>query len=224
MSSFPVNIPHMQKRPVPDYIDPLANKKPRISHLLSRAPAQANGGSAREREANPVSVVTETGVPRLDLLQPCEPLSDVSSDSAPSGRDSEGSDATATAIVSTADRLGYTLAVPTVTRPSLPPPPPCQPAVATPAPAHKSKSQKKSKKHKERDRESGRRKDRNRVKERDTEAKDEDSRHRDQRRDPGEGTTAQLPFLEIYRHGLTTFWRFRPVISCHGLGGGYFLK
>lgn len=156
----------------------------------------------REREAIPVSVMTETRMPRLDLLQPCEPLSDVSSDSAPSSRDGEGSDAMGTAIVGTADRLGYTLAVPTVTRPSLPPPPPCQPAATTPAPAHKSKSLKKSKKHKERDRESGRRKDRNRVKERDTEAKDEDSRRRDQRRDPGEGTTVQLPFLEILYTGM----------------------
>lgn len=215
----------MQKRPVPDYIDPLANKKPRISHLLSRAPPLANGGLAREREASPVPMATETRVPRLELPRPCEPLSDVSSDSTPSGRDGEGSDAVATAAVVSSDRLGHTLAVPTVTRPSLPPPPPCQPAAATPAPAHKSKSLKKSKKHKERDRESGRTKDRKRVKERDTEAKDEDSRHRDLRRDPGEGTTAQLPFSRnVHRHGLTSLWRFRPIISCGGLGGGYFLK
>ncbi|XP_041951403.1 RNA polymerase II elongation factor ELL-like [Alosa sapidissima] len=170
-----------QKRPLPDYIDPLANKKPRISHLLNRA--QVNGGLLREREASPVSTTTEPCVPSLELPRPCEPLSDVSSDSTPSGRDGEGSDAVASAV-SAADRLGPTLAVGTATRPSLPPPPPCQPAAATPTTAHKSKSRKKSKKHKERDREIRRTKDRHGARGRDRETSTEDTRSHDQGRGP----------------------------------------
>ncbi|XP_062378316.1 RNA polymerase II elongation factor ELL-like isoform X2 [Sardina pilchardus] len=179
-----------QKRPQPDYIDPLANKKPRISHLLSRAPAQVNGGLLREREASPVSTTTEPRVPRLELPRPCEPLSDVSSDSAPSGRDGEGSDAVGAVAVSAADRLGPTLAVGTATRPSLPPPPPCQPAAATPTTTlHKSKSRKKSKKHKERERESRRSKDRHGARGRDTETSTEDARSRDPGRGPDVNST-----------------------------------
>ncbi|XP_048110529.1 RNA polymerase II elongation factor ELL-like [Alosa alosa] len=170
-----------QKRPLPDYIDPLANKKPRISHLLNRA--QVNGGLLREREASPVSTTTEPCVPSLELPRPCEPLSDVSSDSTPSGRDGEGSDAVASAV-SAADRLGPTLAVGTATWPSLPPPTPCQPAAATPTTAHKSKSRKKSKKHKERDREIRRTKDRHGARGRDRETSTEDTRSHDQGRGP----------------------------------------
>ncbi|XP_012690808.2 RNA polymerase II elongation factor ELL-like isoform X1 [Clupea harengus] len=171
-----------QKRPVPDYIDPLANKKPRISHLASRAQAQPNGGLSREREASPVSTATESRLPRLELPQPCEPLSDMSSDSAPNSRDSEGSDATAaTTTTSVADRLGHSSAVSTATHPSLPLHPPCQPTAATPTPARKSR--KKSRKNKERGRESGRTKDRNRGRERNRESGLTEDRTREGERD-----------------------------------------
>ncbi|XP_038134978.1 RNA polymerase II elongation factor ELL [Cyprinodon tularosa] len=88
-----------QKRPAADFIDPLVNKKPRISHLANKAATvQVNGKlssscSKGDSVAAPLST-SEGGVtsssqplPMLDIPRPFEALSDVSNDSSNNGRD-----------------------------------------------------------------------------------------------------------------------------------------
>ncbi|KAL2097118.1 hypothetical protein ACEWY4_006325 [Coilia grayii] len=196
-----------QKRPVPDYIDPLANKKPRISHLASRVQAQVSDGLVQEREASPVTTATEPRLPRLDLPRPCEPLSDVSSDSGANGRDSEGSDAPAAA-----DKLGHTSSISTATRPSLPLPAPSQPAAATPT--HKSRSRKKTKKHKERDRDSGQAKDTSAGEDRGAEATAEDTRSRSTTRNTDVNGTYEHPNVATATSDLEDYLKnYTPIMS-----------
>ncbi|KAJ8277270.1 hypothetical protein GJAV_G00073370 [Gymnothorax javanicus] len=99
-----------QKRPGQDFIDPLANKKPRISHLakssgpvngklsssngklaggvqLSGGPAASAGGEGL------TSGSSQLPVPILEIPRPFDPLSDVSNDSSHNGRDCEGPEA-----------------------------------------------------------------------------------------------------------------------------------
>ncbi|XP_056271600.1 RNA polymerase II elongation factor ELL [Pseudoliparis swirei] len=169
------------KRPAADFIDPLANKKPRISHLASKAAtAPVNGklgssngrgeaGGAQGGVAVSVAVsmsdggVTSGGsqqLPLLDIPRPFEALSDVSNDSSHNGRDCDSQETAA------AERLGQ--------QPSLLSGP--APGVGTSSPGHagpaaprdkspssfNSKSRKKSKKHKDKEKS----KDKGRVKER----------------------------------------------------------
>ncbi|XP_063075935.1 RNA polymerase II elongation factor ELL-like [Engraulis encrasicolus] len=155
-----------QRRPAPEYIDPVANKKPRISHLASRGDNQVNGALAQERAASPAPTVTmasEPRLPRLEIPHPSDPL-DVRPDSGANGRDCEGSNTSAPS-----DRLGQTSCVSTTTRQSLPVlPPSIQPADASSAASsHKSKSHKKTKKHKDKEREGGRAKDKSRRRSKD---------------------------------------------------------
>ncbi|MEQ2170733.1 hypothetical protein GOODEAATRI_003381, partial [Goodea atripinnis] len=95
--------PHRVKRPAADFIDPLVNKKPRISHLASKAvPVQVNGKLSSScgrgdsgRSLSGAAVSTSEGIitsgsqplPVLDILRPFEALSDVSNDSSNNGRD-----------------------------------------------------------------------------------------------------------------------------------------
>ncbi|XP_026201478.1 RNA polymerase II elongation factor ELL isoform X1 [Anabas testudineus] len=92
-----------QKRPASDFIDPLTNKKPRISHLTSKAAtAPVNGklsssngrGEAGTTQAGVAGSMSDSGMtsssqqlPVLDIPRPFEALSDVSNDSSHNGRD-----------------------------------------------------------------------------------------------------------------------------------------
>ncbi|XP_053157450.1 RNA polymerase II elongation factor ELL [Hemicordylus capensis] len=128
-----------QKRPQPpEFTDPLAHKRPRISRFAQRTQATFNGklGSANGREASPspaVEVVSSsTLLPPLELPRPHDPLTDVSNDLSHNGKDSE----------EPAGRLGA---------PGAP-----RPADSASAGRHHggthSKSKKKLKKHRERER------------------------------------------------------------------------
>ncbi|NWX93592.1 ELL factor, partial [Nothoprocta ornata] len=129
-----------QKRSQPlEFIDPLANKKPRISHLAHRTPATfngklntANGKDAGATAALPAeSVSSSSGLPALELPRPHDPLSDVSNDPAHNGRDCENP--------APADRLAHPL------------PTDCPQTSKHNCGAH-VKSKKKSKKHKDKER------------------------------------------------------------------------
>ncbi|XP_066551513.1 RNA polymerase II elongation factor ELL isoform X2 [Amia ocellicauda] len=166
-----------QKRPAGEFIDPLANKKPRISHMASKASSTFNGKltPANGKEgasvtnpppaplvaAPPDTVTSSSHLPLLDILRPCEPLSDVSNDSSHNGRECEGQEA------AVAERLSQPPALAPAPPPPLPdsgaPPPttapqPSEPgftaASSHPGPTSASlhgKSKKKSKKHKDKD-------------------------------------------------------------------------
>ncbi|XP_064186403.1 RNA polymerase II elongation factor ELL [Anguilla rostrata] len=97
-----------QKRAAQEFIDPLANKKPRISHLASKAssgPVNGKLSSSNGRPAGggggggvPVSgpaaaadgVTSGSQLPVLEISRPFDPLSDVSNDSSHNGRDCDG--------------------------------------------------------------------------------------------------------------------------------------
>ncbi|KAF4083525.1 hypothetical protein AMELA_G00142620 [Ameiurus melas] len=93
-----------QKRTTEDFIDPLASKKPRISHLASKGSAPVNGklNSSNGKDSCGLS---SAPLPLLDLSQRLEPLSDVSNDSSHNGRDCEGQEA------AVAERLSQTTAI-----------------------------------------------------------------------------------------------------------------
>ncbi|KAG8126805.1 hypothetical protein E2320_021863 [Naja naja] len=85
-----------QKRPL-DFIDPLANKKPRISHCAQRTQPTFNGklNSANGKETSlptmPAadSVSSSSLLPTLELPRPHDPLADVSNDLNHNGKDFE---------------------------------------------------------------------------------------------------------------------------------------
>uniref|UniRef100_A0A8C0HE10 Elongation factor for RNA polymerase II n=1 Tax=Chelonoidis abingdonii TaxID=106734 RepID=A0A8C0HE10_CHEAB len=94
-----------QKRSQPlEFIDPLANKKPRISHLAHRTQPTFNGklNSSNGKDApTPAvqsavadSVSSGSRLPVLELPRPRDALSDVSSDLSHNGRDCENPEAT----------------------------------------------------------------------------------------------------------------------------------
>ncbi|XP_034293529.1 RNA polymerase II elongation factor ELL [Pantherophis guttatus] len=87
-----------QKRPQPlDFIDPLANKKPRISHCAQRTQPTFNGklNSANGKETSLPTMVAADSVssssllPTLELPRPHDPLADVSNDLNHNGKDFE---------------------------------------------------------------------------------------------------------------------------------------
>uniref|UniRef100_A0A4W4FNG5 OCEL domain-containing protein n=1 Tax=Electrophorus electricus TaxID=8005 RepID=A0A4W4FNG5_ELEEL len=95
-----------QKRFAVDFIDPLANKKPRISHLVNKVTgpingklSSSNGKDSSGSQAAPAAVESSSMVPLPlpDLPGPFDPLSDVSNDSSHNGRDCEGQEAAAAA-------------------------------------------------------------------------------------------------------------------------------
>ena len=181
----------LQKRPATEFIDPLANKKPRISHMVSKAPTPINGklssSNGKEASSGPshqttlpshqmtLSSLGESGasnsqppldLPKLDLPRPFDPLSDVSNDSSHNGRDGEVREA------AVAERLAQPAPQP-LSGPasSLHPPaprtlsPPLDPARAhakPPSPTPHGKSKKKSKKHKDKDKTKDKERDRER--------------------------------------------------------------
>ncbi|XP_055975303.1 RNA polymerase II elongation factor ELL [Sorex fumeus] len=129
----------LQKRPPPpDFIDPLAPKKPRISHFTQRTQPIANGklSAPHSREAllptpGPLATMDTPLPPRLEPPRAHDPLADVSNDLGHSGRDCERREVAGPA-------------------PSAPP------ACASPSRAlgpARSKAKKRSKKHRLRERE-----------------------------------------------------------------------
>nr|XP_033810878.1 LOW QUALITY PROTEIN: RNA polymerase II elongation factor ELL [Geotrypetes seraphini] len=94
-----------QKRPQPaEFIDPLANKKPRISHFTNRTQITFNGKlnlNGKEASVPPPAVQTagaetvssSSHLPVLDTLRSCDPLSDVSNNSGRNGRLCESQEA-----------------------------------------------------------------------------------------------------------------------------------
>uniref|UniRef100_A0A671SPK6 OCEL domain-containing protein n=1 Tax=Sinocyclocheilus anshuiensis TaxID=1608454 RepID=A0A671SPK6_9TELE len=92
-----------QKRPA-EFIDPLANKKPRISHLASKSTGLINGklSSSNGRDSSSsqsAETSSSSHFPPLEIPRPFEPLSDVSNDS--NGRDCESQE------VAVAERLSH---------------------------------------------------------------------------------------------------------------------
>uniref|UniRef100_A0A3P9NV47 Elongation factor RNA polymerase II n=1 Tax=Poecilia reticulata TaxID=8081 RepID=A0A3P9NV47_POERE len=153
-----------QKRPTVDFIDPLANKKPRISHLASKAATvQINGklsSSCGRGDSGGAVSTSESGMmsgsqplPVLDIPRPFEALSDVSNDSSNNGRDGDSQETTLSERLSQPPSL---LSVSTVAS---------APSIGTSSSGHtvlegprengpsavNNKSRKKSKKHKDKE-------------------------------------------------------------------------
>ncbi|XP_029104883.1 RNA polymerase II elongation factor ELL-like isoform X2 [Scleropages formosus] len=89
----PTDLPPSQKRPK-EFQDPLANKKPRISHLASKGAGPVNSklGMSSRREGGEVWVEDKLTVSRILLpgvTRSSDPLSDVSNDSAHKRKDHE---------------------------------------------------------------------------------------------------------------------------------------
>ncbi|XP_040273571.1 RNA polymerase II elongation factor ELL [Bufo bufo] len=129
--------PFPQKRPQqnPEFIDPLANKKPRISHFAHKSQATFNGklnsSNGKDSPAPPVLPPSVDPVSSSSHLPPPhEPLSDSSTDT--QQKDCEGQEVS--------ERLGHPLKTdcPSKAKQN------CNPA--------RTKPKKKSRKHKERDR------------------------------------------------------------------------
>ncbi|XP_067872079.1 RNA polymerase II elongation factor ELL [Heterodontus francisci] len=130
-----------QKRSLPnDFIDPLANKKPRISLLTSRVPPTLNGrlnpSNGKEAAAPsvqlaaPDSVSSTSTLPALvEIQRPHDLLSEVSNDSSHNGRDCESQEAPERTACPPPSHLSH-LSVP----------------------SFHTKSRKKSKKHKDKER------------------------------------------------------------------------
>ncbi|XP_074491930.1 RNA polymerase II elongation factor ELL isoform X1 [Sebastes fasciatus] len=169
-----------QKRPAAEFIDPLANKKPRISHLASKAAtAPVNGklsssngrGEAGGAQAGVAVSMSDGGVtsgsqqlPVLDIPRPFEALSDVSNDSSHNGRDCDSQEAAVSERLSQPPSLlsGSTvLAAPSVATSSPGHTGPDVPRDKSPS-SFNNKSKKKSKKHKDKEKS----KDKERVRER----------------------------------------------------------
>lgn len=91
----------LQKRTTEDFIDPLASKKSRISHLISKGSAPVNGKLNTSNEKDSCGL-SSAPLPLLELSQHLEPLSDVSNDSSHNGRDCEAQEA------AVAERLNQT--------------------------------------------------------------------------------------------------------------------
>ncbi|XP_051979685.1 RNA polymerase II elongation factor ELL-like [Xyrauchen texanus] len=184
--------PSQQKRPAAEFIDPLANKKPRISHLAGKPTGPMNGKlSSSNGKDSSSSQVGETSsgsqLPVLEIPRPFDPLSDVSNDS--NSRDCENQEA---AVV---ERLSQPLSFAPRSTTQVE-------GVGSMTPAHGSldesrgrtnlsslhgKSKKKSKKHKDKDK--SKEKDRDREKDMKKERKIEEERGSDQRK-PCEVTTS----------------------------------
>ncbi|CAL8253871.1 unnamed protein product [Merluccius merluccius] len=135
-----------QKRPASEFIDPLANKKPRISHLASKAAA----GPINVPDA--VTMPSSQQLPLLDIPRPFDPLSDVSNDSSHNGRDCEAQEAALSERLSQQPSPFSGPAA--LTMPSIGPSSPGHTGLNGPrdkSPSLHSKSKKKSKKHKDKD-------------------------------------------------------------------------
>uniref|UniRef100_A0A8C7JXH9 Elongation factor RNA polymerase II n=1 Tax=Oncorhynchus kisutch TaxID=8019 RepID=A0A8C7JXH9_ONCKI len=142
-----------QKRPASDFIDPLANKKPRISHMANKTAVPINGKPSSSNGKEGSGAVVVAPLPLLDIHRPFDPLSDVSNDSSHNGRDCEGQEA------AVAERLSQppvfsgpaVLSVPTLGLSSLGHTGLDGPQSKSTLPSLHGKSKKKSKKHKDKE-------------------------------------------------------------------------
>ncbi|XP_040896547.1 RNA polymerase II elongation factor ELL [Toxotes jaculatrix] len=186
-----------QKRPAADFIDPLVNKKPRISHLASKAAtAPVNGkfnsssgrGEAGGAQAEVVSVsdssMTSSSqqLPVLDIPRPFEALSDVSNDSSHNGRDCDSQETAVSERLSQPPSLFSASSALTA------------PSIGTSSPGHSvldgprdkslssfnSKSKKKSKKHKDKEKSKDRERERAREEQQEKE-KEKERKSREER-------------------------------------------
>ncbi|XP_059425532.1 RNA polymerase II elongation factor ELL [Carassius carassius] len=186
-----------QKRPA-EFIDPLANKKPRISHLASKSTGLINGKlSSSNVNDSSSSQSAETSssshFPPLEISRPFDPLSDVSNDS--NGRDCDSQEA------AVAERLSQPSSfVPHSTTQ--------EEGLSSMSPAHSSldcsqtqsaqpslhgKSKKKSKKHKDKDK--SKEKDRGRERDMKKERRVDEDRGLDQRKPCDITTSDRSPGL-----------------------------
>lgn len=156
-----------QKRPAAEFTDPLANKKPRISHLANKSSGLINGklsSSNGKDSSNSQGGETSSSsqIPALEIPRPFDPLSDVSNDS--NGRDCESQE---TAV---AERLSQPVLFPPRSTTQTGGPGSTSPAQGglegsqdrSGLPPLRGKSKKKSKKHKDKDKSKERDKDRER--------------------------------------------------------------
>lgn len=165
-----------QKRPAADFIDPLANKKPRISHLASKATTAPVNGRLSSSCGRGDAAAAQTAVsdvasgiqhlPMLEIPRPFEALSDVSNDSSHNGRDCDPQESAAS------ERLGQPAALPTCSTGTLSPENSAlqRPRVASPAPCS-NKSRKKSKKHKDKEKSKDREKEKGQTQPKQSEKK-----------------------------------------------------
>lgn len=142
-----VSLPSQKRPQPPDFIDPLANKKPRISHFTQRAQPPINGKLSvpHSREAllptpGPLTGTDTHLPPRLEPPRAYDPLADVSNDLGHSGRDCEHGEG---ATPAPAARLSLPLLTD------------CAQATRPHGTSSRSKSKKKSKKHKDKERAAG---------------------------------------------------------------------
>ncbi|NP_956001.1 RNA polymerase II elongation factor ELL [Danio rerio] len=187
-----LNTHNPQKRPAADFIDPLANKKPRISHLVSKSTGLINGKlSSSNGKDTSSSQATETSsssqFPPLEIPRPFDPLSDVSNDS--NGRDCEGQEAAVAERLSQPPSFAPRSATQEERQTSMSPPHSSLDSslTQTTQPSLHGKSKKKSKKHKDKDKS----KDKDRDRERDAkkERRVDEERGLDQRK-PCDVTTS----------------------------------
>ncbi|XP_026105354.1 RNA polymerase II elongation factor ELL-like [Carassius auratus] len=186
-----------QKRPA-EFIDPLANKKPRISHLASKSTGLINGKLSSSNvndssSSQSAETSSSSSFPPLEISRPFDPLSDVSNDS--NGRDCDSQEA------AVAERLSQP--------PSFAPRSTTQEEVlSSMSPAHSSldvsqtqstqpslhgKSKKKSKKHKDKDK--SKEKDRGRERDMKKERRVDEDRGLDQRKPCDITTSDRSPGL-----------------------------
>ncbi|KAG5275822.1 hypothetical protein AALO_G00124940 [Alosa alosa] len=208
-----------QKRPATEFIDPLANKKPRISHLVSKPAAPINGklssSNGKEASSSGTSLLTplsassssvESGasssallpaplldLPRLDLPRPFDPLSDVSNDSNHNGRDSDSRD-----TMAVAERLSQPAPHPASSGPasSLHPTPVPQTLSPCPDPAHAHPKPPSPTPHGKTKKKSKKHKDKEKSKDRERE-KEKDRESRRERRGGEERVADQRKACEI---------------------------
>lgn len=186
-----------QKRPAADFIDPLVNKKPRISHLASKAATAPVNGKLSSSNGRGEAGGAQTGVaislsdgamtsssqqlPVLDIPRPFEALSDVSNDSSHNGRDCDSQETVVSERLSQPPSLfsGPTM----LTAPSIGTSSPGHTGRNLPrdkSPSSNNKSKKKSKKHKDKEKT----KDRERARENEQEKEKEKERKSREERVP----------------------------------------
>ncbi|XP_022061519.1 RNA polymerase II elongation factor ELL [Acanthochromis polyacanthus] len=211
-----------QKRPAADFIDPLVNKKPRISHLANKAAtAPVNGklsssngrGEAGGAQSGAAVSVSDGGMtsssqqlPVLDIPRPFEALSDVSNDSSHNGRDCDSQE---TAVSERLSQPPSLFSVSTAVSAS------SASSVSTSSPGHtvlegprekspssslNNKSKKKSKKHKDKEKSKGREKVR--EKEQEKERKSREPVYGDCELSPGNLKSNSVPHKSTDLNGM----------------------
>ncbi|XP_072245806.1 RNA polymerase II elongation factor ELL [Leuresthes tenuis] len=176
-----------QKRPAADFIDPLANKKPRISHLTSKSATTPVNGKISSSNGRGDASGAQSGVamlyggmtsssqqlPVLDIPRSFEALSDVSNDSSNNGRDCDSQE------MAVSERLSQPPSLTSASTAATPQ------SISTSSSGHtvlegpqdkktsslNNKSRKKSKKHK--DKEKSRDKERGREREKERKSREE---------------------------------------------------